>query len=420
MLSIVKWTNMKLREAHIKSTTIHEIRAWFGMHILMGLNKMANYRNCWSTHPALRNHMIASTMSRNRFDILNTHLACNDPDKDPSLLTDKGHQYKLKTKHPLYPLEPLWDKVRQRCLHHYNALRELTIDEAMIKYRGFKASIKKFFMPLKPIRAGFKIYVLAKSTTGFVLNFIVHPWSRKPSKMTTISTKVAKHHLGQYHHIYTDKLYTSVALARILLSKNTYLTGAVKSTSKGLPRDLLNTAKKTNRDRAKKMNKVPRGTFYSRQNGQIVVSAWKDSRVMLTLSTAHQGWRDPHVHTVTRKIPDDDTGRRVSQVIPAPPQACDYTKFMGGVDRGDQLRAYHTCSRKAQFWWKKVLYFLMDIARVNGYIAYKKHHYDAATTEDSDVSDCPPASPKTLTHSQFVFGHRADWWICRQLHSSTK
>ena len=131
------------------------------------------------------------------------------------------------------------------------------------------------------------------------------------------------------------------------------------------------------------------------------------------------------MHTVTRQIPDDDTGRRVSQVIPAPPQACDYTKFMGGVDRGDQFRAYHTCSRKTQFWWKKVLYFLMDIARVNGYIAYKEH-YDAATTEDSDVSDvsdCPPASPKTLTHSQFVLSlgtELIDGYAGSSTHSQNK
>ena len=140
--------------------------------------------------------------------------------------------------------------------------------------------------------------------------------------MTTISTKVAKHHLGRCHNI-SDELYTSVRLAKMFLTKNTCVTSTVKSTSRGLPHDLLNTTKNPNRDHAKNMNRVPRGTFYSRQNGQIVVSAWKYSLVMLMLSTAHPGWRDPDVHKLTRKIPDDDSGRRVSQVIPAPPQACD-------------------------------------------------------------------------------------------------
>ena len=216
--------------------------------------------------------------------------------------------------------------------------------------------------------------------------------------------KVAKHHLGRYHNIFTDKLYTSMALAQALLAKHTYLTGAVKSTSRGLPVDLLNSDKNPNRQRMARMNKVKRGTFYSRQNGQMVVTAWKDSRVMMTLSTAHQGWRDPAVHNLTRKIPDNATGRRVSSVIAAPPQVCDYTQFMGGVDRGDQLRAYHTCSRKAQYWWKKILYFLVDIARINGSISYKQHHRNSTSSDDSDsdVSDVHVPSTKPLSHSQFV------------------
>ncbi len=45
---------------------------------------------------------------------------------------------------------------------------------------------------------------------------------------------------------------------------------------------------------------------------------------------------------------------------------------MGGVDRSDQLRSYFTCTRKSSIWWKQLLYFLIDIARVNGYICYIK------------------------------------------------
>ena len=60
------------------------------------------------------------------------------------------------------------------------------------------------------------------------------------------------------------------------------------------------------------------------------------------------------------------------------------TKFMGGVDRGHQLRTYHTCSRKAQYWWKKVLCFLMDIARIIGYISY----FDATPLHDRSNQRC--------------------------------
>ena len=156
-----------------------------------------------------------------------TH-TCNDPDRDPALITDRARQYRYKKKHPLYSLKPLLNKVRQRCRSRYNALHEVTIDEAMIRYRGYKASIRKVSMPLKPIRVGFKIFVLAESATGAILNFIEQPL-KSTTRMTSVATKVAKHHFGRYHHIFTDRLYTSIPLARSLLAHKMYLMGTVKS-----------------------------------------------------------------------------------------------------------------------------------------------------------------------------------------------
>ncbi|XP_033640811.1 uncharacterized protein LOC117301036 [Asterias rubens] len=223
-------------------------------------------------------------------------------------------------------------KVRKQCLRKYVPDRELTIDEAMIRYKGFKASVRKFFMPLKPIRAGFKVYAIAESATGFILNFIVHPHGQKPAKMLDITMDTAQFHLNAYHHLYTDKLYTSIPLARHLLSKKMYLTGAIKGNSKGLPKDF-------NSERVKRTSSNPRGSFSTRQNGQLTVAAWKDSRVMLLLSSAHQGWRDPQEHSVQRKIADDGTGRLEKKTISAPPQAIDYTRYMGGVDPSNSLES---------------------------------------------------------------------------------
>ena len=119
---------------------------------------------------------------------------------------------------------------------------------------------------------------------------------------------------------------------------------------------------------------------------------------MMTLSTGHQGWRDPHIHTVRRKVPDD-TGRLKSVTVPAPPQVIDYVQYMGGVDRNDQLRAYYTCARKAQFWWKKVVYFLIDIARVNAWICFRQHHPKEADQPELGDDACPSS---TMTHLLFT------------------
>ncbi|XP_038050740.1 uncharacterized protein LOC119723906 [Patiria miniata] len=118
---------------------------------------------------------------------------------------------------------------------------------------------------------------------------------------------------------------------------------------------------------------MPRGSFYSRQAGQLTVVDWNDSKVMMLLSTAHQGHRNCLIHQVERK-PVDDGGRRPKTAVPAPRQAIDYTISMGGVDRTDQLRSYYTCSWKFQKWWKKLMYFLIDVCRVNAWLSYIRHH----------------------------------------------
>ena len=47
--------------------------------------------------------------------------------------------------------------------------RDLSVDEAMVKFKG-RSSIKQY-MPKKPIKRGFKIWMLADSDSGYVTNF---------------------------------------------------------------------------------------------------------------------------------------------------------------------------------------------------------------------------------------------------------
>ena len=217
--------------------------------------------------------------------------------------------------------------------------------------------------------------------------------------MAGIVNSLIKHHRSMYH-LYTDCLYSSVALARdpVAQLQDLFYGSIVKSTSKHLPKDLI---KSQDNALMKEMPKTPRGTFYVRQNGPLVVAVWRDSKVMMTISTGHQGWRDPTVHIAQRKIPNEAGRLRVTS-IPAPPQVLDYIRHMGGVDRNDQLRSYFTCSRKAQFWWKKIMYFLLDIARVNSWISYKQHHMKEGGDMDEDDDDDVVSSTSKMSHSSFV------------------
>ena len=45
-----------------------------------------------------------------------------------------------------------------------------------------------------------------------------------------------------------------------------------------------------------------------------------------------------------------------------------YTKYMGGVDRADQLRSYYYIERQSRKWYKYLFWFAFNVAACNSYI----------------------------------------------------
>jgi hypothetical protein len=45
-----------------------------------------------------------------------------------------------------------------------------------------------------------------------------------------------------------------------------------------------------------------------------------------------------------------------------------YNKYMGGVDRSNQLLSYYGFSHRTVKWWKRAAFHLIDMAIVNAYI----------------------------------------------------
>ncbi len=45
-------------------------------------------------------------------------------------------------------------------------------------------------------------------------------------------------------------------------------------------------------------------------------------------------------------------------------------KYMGVVDKSDQLLRYHSSSRRAKRYWKTLFYHMLDVAVTNAFIIY--------------------------------------------------
>lgn len=62
-------------------------------------------------------------------------------------------------------------------------------------------------------------------------------------------------------------------------------------------------------------------------------------------------------------------GTRIS--VPCPEAIIIYNRYMGGVDRGDQVRGYYNCKVKSRKFYKYIFYFLFDVSITNAFILYK-------------------------------------------------
>ena len=81
--SMVTWTNINLVDDGKHRLTTEELSAYLGILMVMALNPINNFYDYWSERIGLRNSLIARTMCRQRFEAIQSHLACCRPADDP-------------------------------------------------------------------------------------------------------------------------------------------------------------------------------------------------------------------------------------------------------------------------------------------------------------------------------------------------
>lgn len=159
---------------------------------------------------------------------------------------------------------------------------------------------------------------------------------------------------GRGHHLYTDNLYTSPRLFSELRVLGFEACGTLRLTRCGVPAEAKTPMQKGQR-RAIVVDE------------KMAVVQWRDKRIVSLLSTMHY---DTTVQ-VERRSRHAPNGR---EVVEKPEAVVDYNKFMGGVDRGDQLLSYYGFPHRTLKWWRRAFFFLFDAAIVNSFIMYTTAH----------------------------------------------
>ena len=348
---IVRETNRFAEQAlqgkdEVWSTNAEEIRAYLGFLILMGINELPLIRDYWSTSEYLRYAPIADRISRNHFEKITRYLHFVD---NTSLLSRGEEGYSR-----LQKVQPVITAMKANFQAAYHPHTQVSIDEAMIPFKG--RSTMKQYLPLKPVKRGFKVWVMADSLNGYFCDFDIYVGAtgeREGVLGESVVMKLSEALGGQHHQVYFDNYFTSIPLMLKLLDRDTYACGTIRTNRKQYPKEMSEEAKR-----------LRRGEFLFRQSGNIVAVAWKDNKVVNVVSTLASA---DDTTTVQRTQKD---GSRLC--VPCPLSVALYNEFMGGVDHGDQLRGSYHIRLKCRKNYKYIFGFLFDAAITNAYILHSR------------------------------------------------
>ena len=117
------------------------------------------------------------------------------------------------------------------CLH-----RDVSVHDAMIKFNG-KSKITQY-IPLKPIKRGTKLWNLADSVNGYIIDFKVYIGKEGDTIEKNLGMKVVSEltsKLSSGHRVYFDNYFTSLPLLQHLLDRDVYSCGTFRVNRAGIP-----------------------------------------------------------------------------------------------------------------------------------------------------------------------------------------
>ena len=138
-----------------------------------------------------------------------------------------------------------------------------------------RSAIKQY-RPLKPTKRGFKVWVVADSTSGYF--FDVQVYTGKEGTQTEfglgerVVLKLTQQYRGTYRRVFCDNYFSSPALFTELHTNGPYACGTIHQNRRGLPAELS-------------LTRLSRGESKTWQNGQLVAVVWQDKRPVNPLPT---------------------------------------------------------------------------------------------------------------------------------------
>ncbi len=324
-------------------TDTHELLAFIGVHIFMGIDSLPQRRMYWQG--GTRHATVGEVLSRDRFESLTRYLRVSPPEAAAA------------PRNPFSFVRAFIDSLNHSFPRHWNPGRHLALDESMVSFRG-RSDIKQF-VPGKPHPHGYKIWVLGNENYMLQLQLYQGKAAAGPS-IHDMVLQLTQLYRNTNHVLYCDTLFTSPTLLASLFNVGIRVCGSVKRNRIGMPSDaVLPPAQLT---------AIPRGAHLQMQRDDVTLCAWRDKKLILLL----YNHIDPKQLTTMQRWGDDGAIYQLG----CPQAIRDYFHHARAVDVINQLHYSYLPGRKSRKCWTRLVWWLLDICILNAFRLWQVQHPD--------------------------------------------
>ena len=327
-------------------TSAEEMKVFIAMTIAMGLVVQRDFNDYWSTNDVTSTPFFPKCMPRDRFWILITYLHLSDN----SLPGRKSTAYT-----PINKLGFIYKKLIGRFASIYKPHQHIAVDEGMVPWRGNLSF--KVYNPDKPKKYGMKAYMLCDSENGYVCQFKLYTGKTtvvsEAGKTYDLVMELVRDYVGKGYHLFMDNFYSSPMLYVNLWEQGIAATGTLRANRKGTPKIM---------GQKKLETKQERGDMIVMHNKNLLCVRYQDKKAVVLLSTLEG----------VQSVETGRINRSNGEPVRKPEILNKYNKYMGGVDRADQMLSYTPFRMKTLKWWKRVWFHVVNVALLNAYVIYKE------------------------------------------------
>ncbi|XP_051814428.1 piggyBac transposable element-derived protein 4 isoform X32 [Acanthochromis polyacanthus] len=363
LLTIVKNTN-EHGSAHYSTPSkpwtnidLQDMFSFISVLIYMGVVKCSSYTDYWRGSNLYSLQFPKRVMAGRKFLRMIWALHLNSAAMDAENEGRRG----TAAFDRLGKIKPLYDEMREACKRNYHPNQEIAIDERMVASKA-RIGLKQY-MKSKPVRWGYKLFVLADSKAGYTWDFFVYEGKStvntgKGIRYESVMELLKPQLLGTGYKLFVDNFYTSTTLFQDLLKMKVWACGTIRSNLIGFPRTTENSLD----------SKSHRGSVRWIRKDSLLFVQWRDTRDVSLCSTFHRAHTG---ETIKRRVRSAD-GQWEVKDITLPPVVKDYNQHMGGVDLSDALIQFYKVLHKTRKWYKTFFYHFVDIAIVNAFLIHKE------------------------------------------------